>query len=154
MPLIVLEIKANDIHRNFMHLSRNRQLWARCLEPFELNEEPAPVYLMNQNLLTSCASSNYSDSRIGSPLSDSDLEVDSNGVQNLHSCPRDYHLPTSLHNVILSTDFNIKAKENERIPYPTDAEERKIWTDDQRAKASQAQIPQDMNDFAQIVRFT
>jgi hypothetical protein len=152
-----------------MHLSRNRELWACCLQPFELHEEPAPIYVMNQNLLTSYASSSHSESRPASPLSDSDLEVDGDGVQNIQSgenhsnfefdvrCPPDqlqYRRPTSPHSVTLSTDFNINTEANKRIPYPTDAEERKMWTDDQRAKTSQAQIPQDMNDFARIVRRT
>lgn len=128
--------------------------------------KPSSLYSMNQNLLMSYASSSRSSdtlSRPASPLSDPEDDVQQ---ANLPAAKDDYFddylsttatLPTtSFHHpdptcpnyMVLQTNFDINASENKKIPYPRPDAERRIWTDEQRALASQAMISDDSADFA------
>jgi hypothetical protein len=164
------------IFSKFMPLCRNKGVWAQCLTPFELSSDPTPIYIMNQNLLMSYTSLSRSDSssQPASPFSDSDIEVDRTNPQEFQSSqnnsdsdldidfqvPRQqlptteefqYPHPTSPDYMVLNMNFNINAVENKRIPYPSDTEPRKVWTEVERVRASHAQVPLSKSDFLQRV---
>jgi hypothetical protein len=163
---------ANTIFSTFMSMSRNNNVWAQCLEPFEPSNNPTPVNIMNQNLLQSYTSSSRSDtsSRPASPFSDSDIEVDSANNQDIPSgqydsdtemgfqVPRlpiteEFQYPhhASPDYLVLDTNFDINAVKNKKIPYPSEIEPRKVWTEAERIRASHAEVPQSREDFALMV---
>ncbi|KAH9976959.1 hypothetical protein BJV74DRAFT_798638 [Russula compacta] len=61
-----------------------------------------------------------------------------------------YPHPTSVNYMVLPTNFNIKACNNKRIPYPRAIEPQKLWMDAECISTSHAEVPHSPDDFALI----
>lgn len=108
--------------------------------------------------------------RPASPFSDSDIEVDGANIPELQSGQIDsgldmrFQVPqlpitkgfqypdsASPDYMVLSTNFDINAVKNKKIPYPSENGQRKVWTEAERINASHAQVPQGQDHFVQLV---
>lgn len=125
--------------------------------------DPAPLHVMNQNLLLSYVSrGSVPSERPPSPFSDSDsddpnpqnpLNSDSDNLQ-APLLMDEFHFPDDRapNYAVLNTRFNQQARQNLAVPYPREKGARKLYTDEQRSYAAAAQVPQDSADFARTVR--
>lgn len=138
-----------------MSLGRCPLSWASCYEDIATGQdiEPSPLYLLNQNILSSSSISSASSTRSLSPMTDDEDHYPKIPFDSEDDLPLASRYRTTSNNIIVNTAFDINLKSHKKFPGPSDHGQRLKWSAFEQELAAKAAVPATMENLQAKVSY-